>query len=253
MKMLNAEDENRLRENFLKQLGMTIRAKREKKNISQGVLAECLHVTDATISRYERGERDMNVSTLPLISTYCGFPMSEYFTVEMSKELLENFAGLVEITRKKYQREHRRRTCKGRVHKKLKGHVYEIDGQEEVVYVPEKILVPERMSERELLLRGDVVFEQVESFSGDEFANYLQTTELREVLPVLDAAGKIIRYIGDASKKETFKTTLSDFVIDNLIIEPVLRDKSETAKRAYMYYKEMLDMRGDEYGGPLRP
>lgn len=71
-------------------------------------------------------------------------------------------------------------------------------------------------------------------------------------LPVLDAAGKIIRYIGDASKKETFKTAISDFVIDKLIIEPVLREDGEAAKRAYMYYKEMLDRHGDGDGGPLQ-
>ena len=78
MKKLTYQEEARIKEHFLTYLGNFIKTKRNKKNISQVTLANCLNITDSALSKYESGTRDMPVSYLPLISTYCDFSLTEY-------------------------------------------------------------------------------------------------------------------------------------------------------------------------------
>ena len=69
------EEKRRL---YREQYGNVIRKKRRRRNMTQKELAEEIGVTDATISRYEKGELEMPASLLPLISDVCNFRFADY-------------------------------------------------------------------------------------------------------------------------------------------------------------------------------
>lgn len=69
-----------IRKAFLTSTGSLIARKRKHKNITQGELGKELDVSASTISKYEHGSMEIPLSSLPLISSYCSFPMREYVT-----------------------------------------------------------------------------------------------------------------------------------------------------------------------------
>ena len=73
-KKLSEERRKSIVADFLFKLGTRLRMKREKMGLSQKELSDCLEVDQTNLSRYENGERGMNVSLLPLFSVYCRFP-----------------------------------------------------------------------------------------------------------------------------------------------------------------------------------
>lgn len=69
---------NESREHFKVATGKVIENKRKKKNITQKALGDALCVSEATVSRYEKGKIDIPASSLPIISGVCDFPMKDY-------------------------------------------------------------------------------------------------------------------------------------------------------------------------------
>lgn len=90
-----------MKRDFLISIGKVIRRKREVKNITQQELSEFLEVSKSTVSRYESGTFDMPVTTLPLISSYCGFPITDYVYDEKVKQATQNFKMLLLNTAEK--------------------------------------------------------------------------------------------------------------------------------------------------------
>lgn len=88
---------------YREQYGRIIRQKRKMKGINQKELAEKLNVTDATISRYEKGTLDIPASTLPIICDICDFDFSEYmedFTLIHISESLDEISKYQSGSRK---------------------------------------------------------------------------------------------------------------------------------------------------------
>jgi len=237
MKKLNSQQTLELKTLFLKKLGEKIKLKRNNKNISLDSLADCMDISTATLSLYENGKTDMKVSNLPLISTYCGFSISEYFDEELAKNLTETFSDLVKITKKKYQRENTRKARKEQegVDKQLKGYIYDVDGREKYEYIPVR---DNSQSLRQKYMHG-IMHVNEQPFTKVEFTEFLQ--ENGKILPALDGARKLLDYVGDAPKKETFKSSIADFILTETIIEPVINEQTKTTLRAYAYYKRMLE------------
>lgn len=69
---------DKIKQEFLVSIGSVIKKKRERKNMSQEELGEYLEVSKSTVSRMENGKLDMPATTLPLISSYCDFPITDY-------------------------------------------------------------------------------------------------------------------------------------------------------------------------------
>ena len=88
-----ADKNEKKRRLYREQYGNVIRKKRRRRNMTQKELAEEIGVTDATISRYEKGELEMPASLLPLISDVCSFRFDDYMAdidfVLLSKRLDE--------------------------------------------------------------------------------------------------------------------------------------------------------------------
>ena len=131
-------------------------------------------------------------------------------------ELIDGFRDIVNIKRHRYQREYEGKNIVSRQEKKLKAQIYEIDGTEVTEYISRR--KKEHLSYREQLARGDIEL-PVKPYTYEEFKEYLKRDENEELLAMLDGASQIIRYIGDAPRKETVKSQIADFVVDNLIVE----------------------------------
>lgn len=88
-----ADKNDEKRKLYREQYGNVIRKKRKRRNMTQKELAGEIGVTDATISRYEKGELEMPASLLPLISDVCSFRFADYMAdldlVLLSKRLDE--------------------------------------------------------------------------------------------------------------------------------------------------------------------
>lgn len=54
------------------------------------------------------------------------------------------------------------------------------------------------------------------------------------------ATGDILNYIGASTKREQFKSELAEFIIMELIISKISSGDID-AKRAYMYYRDMIE------------
>lgn len=71
-------------------------AKRKKKNISQEILGEYLGVTVSTISRYENGQIEIPVSSLPLICKVCEIDMVDLFKPDEDSPVYKCLRGIIQ-------------------------------------------------------------------------------------------------------------------------------------------------------------
>jgi len=90
-------NKERMRNEFLIEVGNTIKNNRNKKKISQEKLAIYLEVDRSSISKYENGRMDMPVSNLPLISHYCDFPISDFVRASRVKASVSQLDYLVGV------------------------------------------------------------------------------------------------------------------------------------------------------------
>ena len=141
---LSASQEKEIKKNFLKTLGRRLKEKRTVRSVSQAEIGKVLSLDATSISKYESGDQDMNVSLLPLYSVYYDFPLYELFPRAESRELLNTFSEAVKISSDRKKRKqvltHKKEEQKmyqgvyGK-DKVLKAQIYEIDGKEERVDV----------------------------------------------------------------------------------------------------------------------
>lgn len=86
--MKTKEFYDELRKNILKAVGLVIRRKRQRINMSQNELANILGVNKSSISRYETGKIEIPTSSLPIISDCCHFPVKDFVdAMESEKDL----------------------------------------------------------------------------------------------------------------------------------------------------------------------
>lgn len=240
VRILEETKEKELRESFLTSLGQKIRNKRERVSLSQMELSEGLHISHNTLSLYEQGKSDIPASLLPLISTYCDFSMADYYDSDIDR-MVATFTELVDITRRKYQRRDERQRIKGngssRANKrKLKGYIYELDGKEIIRYVSEQ----KEDSLRQQYLQGDVQLPDT-PFTDDEFREYFKN-EFKEMdLLYINAATQLLDFLRGEERKETFKGTIAEFVILEMIVKRVMIDSREIYRKAYGYYQKLLE------------
>lgn len=89
---------DKIKNDFLVSVGSIIKRKRKKKNITLKELSGYLDVSIATLSRMENGKVDMPATTLPLISSYCEFPFTDYVYDEKVRQATKNFEILLKNT-----------------------------------------------------------------------------------------------------------------------------------------------------------
>lgn len=85
-----------LRKDILKAIGLVIRRKRRRVNMSQQELADVLGVTKSSVSRYEAGKTEIPTSSLPVISDCCRFPVKEFVDVMQSEIDLSSVENIEE-------------------------------------------------------------------------------------------------------------------------------------------------------------
>lgn len=208
MRLMTDKEESELRSAFLKQIGNKIRAGRERKNISLETLAECIHTSTSSLSMYENGHLDMKISNLPVISTYCDFPLSDYYDADIEQQV-RTFSKIVEITKKKYER------------KKIPVSIVEEDSY---TYSADSTII--------------------KPYSEPEFKEYLKNEFTKDEMEFLESAGKVIDYFCEISMKQTednkdneeLCTHLAETVVYKLIMEKLVKNPNENHLRAYAYY-----------------
>jgi len=214
---------------FLKTIGGRLRAKRTKKSLSQEEIAYCLDIDQSTLSKYENGDRDMSISLLPQFSTYCKFPMYELFPRDESQMILDSFAKAVKITVKHKKRQDTKSIDSDRI---LKGQLYDVNGKE--VFVPAKTTVTKK-SKREMYKDAEL-HSEYEPYSQEMFCNYIVSK--KDISSSIIEAGAFLSEIMNMPKKETLRTAVADYIIDEAIINDVSkREPDEQSERAYAYYR----------------
>ena len=97
------------------------------------------------------------------------------------------------------------------------------------------------MTRKQQLLDGEIEIKDITPLSENEFIEYIKSAEFtEEKLSLLSAAKSFLLYIGDEPRKETFKSAMADFVINELVIEQTKTDTGQS-ERIYAYYKKLMD------------
>ena len=123
--------------------------------------------------------------------------------------------------------------------KRLTGRIYETGGIE--IIEPVGSDRKKIKTRKQQLLDGEIEIKDITPLSENEFIEYLQSAEFtKEKLSLLSAAKSFLLYIGDEPRKETFKSAMADFVINELVIEQTKTDTGQS-KRIYAYYKKLMD------------
>lgn len=234
---LNTDQKNMLVSDFMKALGKRMEIKRKRINLSQKELADCLEIDRTTLSRYENGSRDMPVSVLPLISTYCRFPLSELFPVEESRAILDMFAAAVTV---KVERKCRQETDlmieSGASGKKLKGQIYEIEGKEVFEPVRHGKRRPKSLRSR---YRDAEVPATAEPCTDEEFCAFVKSHSTETVDAVLKA-GEFLEQIKKSSSRVSLKNAVADYIIDELVLSGLSESYPDRdTQRIYAYYKAL--------------
>lgn len=184
----------------------------------------------------------MQVSMLPMFSTYCKFPLHELFPRDESKQILDTFAKAVSVTvdRKKRQEDLRKKKEANQIARKksgqdkvLKGQVFEVNGRN--VYEP----VPIKVTSRSLRDRYKDAEMHTEHgpYMESEFCEYVKAKDETLIESVL-SAGQLLKQLGDGRQKETLKGMVADYIVDELVINSVAREHpDEVSRRAYAYYR----------------
>ena len=230
---LSKEDINTIKSSFLTSIGSIIRKNRLKKNISQEELSNFIDVNQGTLSRYEQGTQDINASLLPVISVYCDFPMKEYIDISLDKDLFSKFRRIVSVEAARYKRKQAR---EGKPKKELKAKVYLIDGVES--YEP----VYRKENRAEAIIECQESY-PVEPFTEEEFKEFVQKTEKLD-FSIIGPSNEMIECLDKLEEKETLKGEVADFVIKELIVKPLLKDKAgkdAQIQRLYMLYKLLFE------------
>lgn len=237
---------------FLRSFGERLKSRRKRVNVSQEEPAECPGLDASTLSKYESGTRDMQISLLPLTSIYCDFPMYELFPREESRSILDVFESAVRVTveRHKRQAKYRIRHKKagsgagaGNSCRELKGHVYEVDGHE--VFEPASEHKRERNSLKERY-RNISIDVDVPPCSGQEFCAYVKRDAPDAIQPVMDA-GQLLNSVRDVPGKNGLRDPVADYIIDETVINRIAGDAGdERSKRMYAFYHELYRKFHDE-------
>ncbi len=250
---LSDEQKRTMISDFLTKLGERLEFNRRRLNLSQAELADCLEIDRTTLSRYENGTRDMQVSMLPLFSTYCNFPIYELFPKDESQAILDTFAEAVTITVCRNHRQElkrKRQIMSYEPNKILKGQVYEIDGVESFEPVKHKATVTKSVRTK---YKDAEIATGYKPYTDEEFCEIIKMRDEETVEAVLKA-GQFLEQIEKMSSKDSLKEAVADYIIDELVISEVMQKYPDaTAQRIYAYYKEVYQkIKADVQNGIIR-
>ena len=237
-KLFKTEELEELKGCVASMVGKVIRHYREKKNLSEEQLGECLGVSSGMISQYENGRADINLSKMAMASVYCNFPLSAYFEPDESRSLLNIFSRLVKIEGNKYKRHREYVERMNKSDKVLKKKIYQVGDEEVVEDVPVKIVaVPLGLSLRRIYY-GEIVLKE-QPFTEEEFMRFLAEYENGNTSNMMRYVNGVLDHLGDREGMESLKCEMSEYVFNELFANNVMKG-NKSAGRAYMYYRHLL-------------
>lgn len=231
IKTLDNEQSERVRRTFLEQVGNKIRDFREKKNILQTVLGQCLGLSAVSISNYENGVSDMKLSNIPLISMYCDVPISKLLPEDDAQSLINTLSEVIDIAVHRYERGERRRYISGN---RVVGKVYEDDLD---IVIPVVKRSKYGLKEQYKRCEQDTM---AQPYTDQEVYEYIKATK-SDIIPIIQNAGQILKYIENKPNKETVRNSISDFIIDEVFLcEYKEIGQNAPTERMYAYYRSLF-------------
>ena len=234
-------------EDFLYKLGEKLRIKRTRINLTQTELANSISMSQSEISKIENGQADANVSILPLYSVYCNFPMYELFPRDESQAILDSFSKAVAVTAQRKKRQLSAKQQKESIdttlpkktksEKVLKARIYDVDGEEVYEGVPEST---SGYTMREQY-RDASIYTDADPVTAEEFCQYARELD-QETIDSTVYAGRLLFQFEMTPRKETMKGMLADYIVDEILITPLLNSRKNQHLRLYAYYKKLYDM-----------
>lgn len=216
IKTLDSIQTEEVRRTFLESVGSRIRDFREKKNISQTVLGQCLGLSPVSISNYENGVSDMKLSYLPLISLYCDVSISKLLPDSDMHSFINTLSEAISITVHRYDRISDMETCEDEFN----------------YYMTHK----SRAGMKEHFKKCDFKI-TAKPYSNSEVYDYVIKNKA-ELVPLIYDAGQILEYTKDSPSGDTLRNGISDFIIEEVFLsecESILTD--ERIRRLYAYYQ----------------
>lgn len=243
---LTDEQKSTMISDFLTNIGKRLEFKRKKIILSQTELADCLEIDRTTLSRYESGTRDMQISMLPLFSTYCKFPIYELFPKDESQAILDTFAAAVTVTVEHKMRKEKKKAVQlvssFTPRKTLKGQIYEVDGVETFEPVRHRNQAPKSLRAK---YKDAEIQTDYQPCTDEEFCEFVRLHGEDAVDTVLKA-GQFLEQLSKTSSKDSMKSSVADYIIDELVISDIVKGYPDTiVQRAYAYYKAMYQRISD--------
>ncbi len=242
MNALTKKQKDTTQNTFKSRLSDCLKRRRMQKDYSLEDVAAFLLTSKSTIDRYE-GAASIPSEMLPLFAICYEMSISEMMDTCDVDGLTKGFRGLVKIASKAQRRKGQRKqmVIAEKERKRLVTKVYEIDGKLVSEDVEESPDMAERKSFREMCRDGSFDIGYVVPFTDEEFAAYIQT-EYPEKVSLLSCAARLIKYSDAVSGKDTMNTMITNFIFDEFIINKLIDNPDDIdAKRAYMYYKSLLE------------
>lgn len=239
--MINIEksEKEELKKNFLVRLGSYLKERREHKGYSQESVAQVIEVERSVLSKYEDGKASMKVDTLPVLSAIYDFELSECFKQPEYRDLVSKFKGAVTVMSHKYERKRYRQTL---VKYERVRPATTVDGERVMIVEETKT---GKVSFGEKIKSGSIVVED-RAYNDYEMESYLERIINANGSAVADAL-TMLDSISEAKKKETLKGVVADYVINELIVEPMVYNQDNGYfRRAYAYYKKYLELNGGQ-------
>lgn len=237
---LTNEQTNTMISDFLTRLGKRLEFKRKQHNLSQTELADCLKIDRTTLSKYENGTRDMQISMLPLFSTYCKFPIYDLFPKDESQAILDMFASAVSVTVERKVRQEKKKVDQlimpSSSRKNLKGQVYEVDGVE--VFEPVKHREAAPKSQKAKYKDAEMITDY-KPCTDEEFCDYVRMHD-DEAIDRFLTAGEFLKQLKETPSKNSLKGAIADYIIDGLVVSEMSQPfQDPIVQRVYAYYREM--------------
>lgn len=237
---LTNEQTNTLTSDFLSRLGRRLEFKRKQHNLSQTELADCLEIDRTTLSKYENGTRDMQISMLPLFSTYCKFPIYELFPKDESLAILDMFSTAVSVAVERKVRQEKKKAdqliTSFSSRKNLKGQVYEVGGVEVFEPVKHREAAPKSQKAK---YRDAEMITDYKPCTDEEFCDYVRMHDDEEIDRFL-TAGEFLKQLQEAPSKDSLKGAIADYIIDGLVVSEMSKPfQDPIVQRVYAYYKAM--------------
>ncbi len=174
----------------------------------------------------------------------CKFSVKDLFPENEVKRILKAINASVNVIsdREKRRTEKEAKAKSNGTNKTLAARIYKTGNAELRIDINRKPK-PKRAKYRDAEMPAKAI-----PYSEEEFCDYVKRFGEETVDAVMEA-GELLEKIKDKPKKDTLRDSVADYIVDEIIVNRMAaKHPDEMAKRAYAYYKHLMDRKAEEQG-----